>query len=166
MFNSLVFYLTRAGLIAYPAPFIIQFKFKQLVLGLQVKLAASEDRASGFGWLCFCLIFCQLATSWVLLLFRRVPTNTGLDSTELGWWEMISEAPLFICPPPLLMAAVLSSCLINLGCSWACMTVARQEMETWQPRLYEFRNYYHLFIGSIHKNFGTKYIGLKIYLTF
>ena len=41
------FYLTRAGLIAYPAPFIIQFKFKQLVLGLQVKLAAEEDRASG-----------------------------------------------------------------------------------------------------------------------
>ena len=41
------FYLTWAGLIAYPAPFIIQFKFKQLVLGLQVKLAAEEDRASG-----------------------------------------------------------------------------------------------------------------------
>ena len=40
--------------------------------------------------------------------------NTVLDSTELGRRVMISEAPLFISPPSLLLAALVLLFLIYL----------------------------------------------------
>ena len=116
-----------------PRPLKFSVQFKQLVQGLQVKLAAEEDRASGLASVSLLDLLTGLPRLESFRLFRDVPTNTVLDSTESGGWVMISEAPLFISPPSLLMAAVGFLFLVYLRLLLSLHDSCSSRDGTWQP---------------------------------